>query len=349
MLFGLLVAIHEFGHFITAKLSGVRVNEFSIGMGPAIFKKKKGETLYSLRILPFGGYCAMEGEDGESEDPRAFGACPVLKRILIVLAGSFMNLLMGFIVLFFVFLPDSKWSIPVVDNIITEDNGVVSEEKLEENMLHPGDEILSVNNYSVYLAQDIGIGFSRDDGDGVHEILVLRDGKEKIISGMTVPSDEGTDESEKETSDVNEQNKQSYKIALKEEKSSFFGKLKYTAQNGFNLVRLVFVGVGDLLSGSVSKDEISGPVGIGKVMAETAEADMSMLWYLFAFISINLGIMNLLPLPALDGGRFIFLLIELITGKKVPPKYEAIVHAVGLILLLGLMAFVTFNDIINIF
>ncbi|MBQ6845913.1 MAG: site-2 protease family protein [Oscillospiraceae bacterium] len=344
----MLVAIHEFGHFITAKLSGVKVNEFSIGMGPAIFKKQKGETLYSLRIFPFGGYCAMEGEDKESQDPRAFGSAHILKRILIVVAGSLMNLLMGFLVLLFVFMPVDRWPVPVVDTIVTE-------EQLEENMLHPGDEIVSVNDYNVYLFQDINIGITRDDGDNLHDIVVIRDGKEKLLSGIQFTQDDSNEtknenEGEKpEASESSEEDNKGYEIEFKTEESSFFGKIKYTAQNGVNLVRLVFVGVGDLVSGSVSKDDISGPIGIGKVMAETAEADMLSLWYLFAFISINLGIMNLLPLPALDGGRLIFLLIELIFRKKVPPKYEAIVHAVGLILLLGLMVLVTFNDVINIF
>lgn len=336
-MFGLLIAIHEFGHFITAKLSGVKVNEFSIGMGPAIFKKQMGETLYSLRILPFGGYCAMEGEDRESDDPRAFGSCHVLKRILIVLAGSLMNLLMGFLVLLFVFMPVKEWVVPVVDSVGTN-------VELPENMLHQGDEIVSVNDYNVYLAQDINIGLTRDDGDGLHDIVVIRDGEEKLLSGVRFAGDPA-----EENTQGDETAKKGYEIILKTQESTFFGKLKYTAQNGMNLVRLVFVGVGDLLSGSVSKDELSGPVGIGKVMAETAKADMTSLWYLFAFISINLGIMNLLPLPALDGGRFVFLLIELIFRKKVPAKYEGIVHAIGLILLLGLMAFVTFNDIVKIF
>lgn len=338
----MLVAIHEFGHFITAKLSGVRVNEFSIGMGPAIFTTKnkqnrKSETVYSLRLLPFGGYCAMEGEDGESDDPRAFGSCHVLKRIMIVLAGSFMNLLMGLFVLLLVFMPLKRWPIPTIATIETQN-------ELPENMLHPGDEIVSVNGYSVYLVQDVNIGLTRDDGDGRHDIEVIRDGNEVLLPGISFT--ETAENTDGETAEVTDKG---YEITFEAEESTFFGKLKYTAQNGFNLVRLVFVGVGDLLSGSVSKDEISGPIGIGKVMAETAEADMPSLWYLFAFISINLGIMNLLPLPALDGGRFIFLLIELIFRKKVPPKYEAIVHGIGLILLLGLMAFVTFNDVINIF
>ncbi len=290
----------------------------------------------------------MEGEDGESDDPRAFGSCHILKRILIVLAGSLMNLLMGLFVLLLVFMPLKRWPVPTIATI-------ESQNELPENMLHPGDEIISVNGYSVYLVQDVNIGLTRDDGDGLHDITVIRDGKEKVLSNISFletinnESESVSEENSDEQTESKVEEQRGYGISFKTEESTFFGKLKYTAQNGYNLVRLVFVGVGDLLSGSVSKDEISGPIGIGKVMAETAEADMTSLWYLFAFISINLGIMNLLPLPALDGGRFIFLLIELIFRKKVPPKYEAIVHAVGLILLLGLMAFVTFNDVINIF
>lgn len=279
----------------------------------------------------------MEGEDEESDDPRAFGSCHVIKRIAIVLAGSFMNLLMGFLVLLFVFMPLRQWPVPIVDNI-------EEAQSLPENTLHPDDEIVEVNGYNVYLLQDINIGLTRDDGDGAHDITVIRNGEEKVLHGVRFAEASGTaSDAEKSES------AKGYTIEFKVEEASFFGKLKYTAQNGVNLVRLVFVGVGDLLSGSVSKDELSGPVGIGKMMAETAEADMPSLWYLFAFISINLGVMNLLPLPALDGGRFIFLLIELIFRKKVPAKYEAIVHGIGLVALLGLMAYVTFNDIVKIF
>lgn len=333
LLFGALVAIHELGHFITAKLSGVKVNEFAIGMGPAIFKKKLGETIYALRILPFGGFCAMEGEDSESKDPRAFGAQPVFYRMLIVLAGSAMNLLGGFVVLALVFAPIKEWYTPTVDSVGTD---VVT----DGNTLHAGDTIKAIGDYNVYIYSDIMVGLTRGGENGKYDIDVIRDGKRITLTDVTLTS------SEEEASDTDGEAKV---ITFRTEKDSFVGKTKYILQNGFNLVRLVKVGLVDLISGSVSKDEISGPVGIGKMMADTAKTSMSSLWHLLAFISINLGVMNLLPIPALDGGRFVFLLFEAIFRKPVPPKYEAYVHGVGIVILLLLMLLVTFNDILKLF
>lgn len=328
LLFGALVAIHEFGHFITAKLSGVRVNEFAVGMGPAIIKKQIGETLYSLRILPFGGFCAMEGEDSESEDPRAFGSRPVIFRILIVTAGSIMNLLAGFLVLALVFAPVKEWYIPTVANV-----SAPSGTEISENSLLAGDRITAVDGYNVYLYNDIFVGLSRSGGD-THSIEVVRDGEKRMLENVKL-----TQSSEKS----------GYEIEFATEHTSFFKKIKYVSQNGMNLVRLVKVGLFDLVSGSVSKDDLSGPVGIGKIMVDTAKTSMPSLWYLLAFISINLGIMNLLPLPALDGGRLVFLLIELVFGKAVPAKYEGYVHGAGLVILMLLMLFITYNDIVKLF
>lgn len=329
-LFGVLIAVHEFGHFITAKLSGVRVNEFAIGMGPAVFKKQIGETLYALRILPFGGYCAMEGEDSESEDPRAFSSRPLLPRMLIVLAGSVMNLIAGFLVLAIVFAPVSEWQTPVVEKINFDG-------EITENMLSPGDVIKSVNGYDVYIFSDIQMGLMRGEEDGAHSFEVIRDGEMKTLSNLRFQKEESD-------SDL-----KGYTVEFAIEKTSFFGKAKFVFRNGVNLVRLVFVGLSDLISGNVSADEMSGPIGIGKVMVDTAKISLNSLFYLLAFISINLGVMNLLPLPALDGGRFFFLLIEMIFRKPVPAKYEAIVHMAGFILLMLLMLLITYNDIVKLF
>lgn len=332
LLFGALVAVHEFGHFITAKLSGVRVNEFAIGMGPAIFKKKFGETLYALRIFPFGGYCAMEGEDGGSDDPRSFSKSPVLSRLLIIVAGSFMNLIAGFLVLSFIFAPIKEWYTPTVSKV---NSGF---EVTEKNLL-PGDTIKSVDGYNVYLYNDIYTGLMRGADDGVYDIVVLRDGEKVELSGLSFRYGETSETKAQENEGT---------IEFVTEKTSFLGKIKYTFQNGVNLVRLVFVGLSDLITGNVSKDEMSGPVGIGKMMVDTAKTSFLSLWYLLAFISINLGIMNLLPLPALDGGRLFFIVIELICGKPVPPKYEGYVHVAGFVLLMALMIFVTYNDIVKL-
>lgn len=330
LLFGALVAVHEFGHFITAKLSGVRVNEFSIGMGPALVKKQFGETLYSLRVLPFGGFCAMEGEDAASDDPRAFNSRPVLYRILIVLAGSIMNLIAGFVVLAIVFAPIRQWYTPTVSSIETKS-------QMPDNSLRAGDTVKAVDGYNVYIYSDIFVGLSRGGEDGAYDIEVIRDGESVMLQDVRFL------ETGEESSDSG------YTINFVMEDTSFLGKTKYVAQNAINLVRLVKVGLVDLLTGAVSRDDLSGPIGIGKMMVDTAKTSMSSLWYLLAFISINLGVMNLLPLPALDGGRFVFLVVELIRGKPVSPKYEGYIHAAGLAILMLLMVFVTYNDLIKIF
>lgn len=329
LLFGLLVAVHEFGHFITAKLTGVRVNEFAIGMGPAILKKQGKETLYALRLLPFGGYCAMEGENGDSDDARAFTARPLWARLIIVVAGSFMNLIAGFLVLFILFIPIKEWATPTIES-------VSSETAVSEQSLMPGDTVKEVDGYRVYLFGDIQTGMLRGAEDGEYDITVLRDGKEIELRGLRFVQGEAAENT-------------GSRIEFRIEKSTFLGKMKYTFQNGVNLVRLVFVGLSDLLSGGVSKDDMAGPVGIGKMMADTAKVSMSSLWYLLAFISINLGVMNLLPLPALDGGRLLFIVFELIFRKPVPQKFEGYVHAAGFVLLMLLMVFVTYNDIVRIF
>ncbi|MBQ9986658.1 MAG: site-2 protease family protein [Oscillospiraceae bacterium] len=326
------MAIHEFGHFITAKMSGVRVNEFAIGMGPAILKKQFGETVYSLRLLPFGGFCAMEGEDSASDDPRAFGTKNVWKRILIVVAGSVMNLIAGFVVLALVFAPIESWYTTTVSSV--GDNPAL----LEENSLLPGDTVRAIDGYRVHLYSDIFVGISRGGENGIYDIEVLRNGEKLMLEDVRLYN--GTSEEGQGSGNI---------IKFEIEDSSFFGKLEYTALNAVNIVRLVKVGLVDLISGSVSKDDISGPVGIGKMMADTAKTSMSSLWYLLAFLSINLGVMNLLPFPALDGGRLVFLVFELIFRKPVPPKYEGFIHAAGLILLMLVMVFVTYNDIVKIF
>ena len=219
--FGILVIVHEFGHFITAKRGGVQVNEFWIGMGPTLLKKQHNGTLYCLKLLPFGGACVMEGEDGESENERAFGKASLPRRMLIGL------------------------------NFAEQPNSI-----------------------------------------GMH--------------------------------------------------------LNMAARTSVNYARLVWSSLGMLVTGQVGVDQLSGPVGVAEVMASTARYSISAFLQLVAFISINLGVMNLLPLPALDGGRLVFLLIEAVRRKPVPPKYEGYIHAAGLMLLLALMVYVTGQDILRI-
>ncbi len=326
----MLVALHEFGHFITAKRAGVRVNEFAIGMGPAILKKQVGETLYALRIIPLGGYCAMEGEDGDSEDLEgSFQTKPILSRIIIIAAGSIMNLLIGILILAIAFAPIKGWTTTTVSNVA---------DHIEE--LQTGDKIIKVDDYKIHLINDFMLQLERGDNKPVYDITVIRNGGKLLLEDVRL---------EQKEMEVDGETRLAYGIGFEIENSSFWGKTKYVFQNAYNLVRLVKVSLVDLITGRAGVRDLSGPIGIGSMMVSTAKQSMSSLWYLLALVSINLGIMNLLPIPALDGGRLLFLIVELIRRKPINPKYEGWVHAAGFILLILLMLFVTFNDILKIF
>lgn len=340
--FGVLIASHELGHFLTAKACGVKVLEFSIGMGPALVKKQRGETTYSLRLLPIGGFCSMEGEDELTEDPRAFTRAPVWKRFLILIAGSFMNLLVGFIVVIIVF-SGSRW---YVGSTITE---------LEETFpyggeegLMVGDEILSINGHGVWYSEDFTTYMSRA-GSAPVDIRLRRDG------GIVRLRDFPLQKTEYETEDGTVLR---YGITFNLIEAGPWDNFKYACYSTWNFVRLVEMGLEDLLTGNVGLRDMSGVVGIvdtisevGQQSATASDAALNIA-YLCAFIAVNLAVMNMLPIPALDGGRVFCLLIlsaiEAVTKKKLNPKYEAYVHAAGLVLLLGLMAVVMVNDIVRI-
>ena len=329
-LFGLLIALHEFGHFITAKLSGVRVNEFSIGMGPAILKKQVGDTLYALRIIPLGGYCAMEGEDGENTtSDDSFQTKPILSRIIIIAAGSIMNLIVGVLILACVFAPVEAWTSTTLTTV---------DEYVDE--LLPGDKIVKIDDYRVILFNDVPMQLERGRNKPNYDITVLRNGEKIFLEDVELKKHEVS---------YNGQKQMGYGLSFEIEESSLSGKTKFVFLNAYNLVRLVKVSLADLITGNAGINDLSGPIGIGSMMVDTAKQSFSSLWYLLALVSINLGIMNLLPIPALDGGRLLFLLIELIRRKPISPKYESWVHAAGFILLILLMVFVTFNDIFKLF
>lgn len=322
--------MHELGHFITAKLSGVRVNEFAVGMGPAIFKKQMGETLYALRIIPFGGYCAMEGEDGQNtESPDSFQSKPLILRIMIVVAGPIMNVLVGVIVLAFVFAPVQQWVTPTITQVEPSVMG-----------LQAGDRITKIDNYNIILFNDIYMGLDRGDKKPNYDVQVERNGEKVLLENVKLAPHKVME---------NGKEQMRYGLTFATEQSSFWGKTKYVFQNTYNLIRLVKVGLVDLFTGRAGTKDLAGPIGIGEVMVDAAKQSLSSLWFLVALISVNLGIMNLLPLPALDGGRLLFLLIEAVRRKPVNPKYENWVHATGFVLLMLLMVFVTFNDIVRIF
>lgn len=340
LIFGILIAVHEFGHFSVAKLCGVKVNEFSIGMGPALWKKQKDETLYSLRAVPLGGYCAMEGEDEDSGDPRAFVVQPAWKRILILCAGSFNNFLLGLMVIFFLYLGASAFVSPTIESFVP---GCPYE---SEEGLQVGDRFIKINGHRIFQYYDVSDFL--DKGNGVYNLVLERDGSRVVLNdfAMTRRLYEG-------------QSRELFGFNFGYEEATFPVKIRYSWDTAMEFGRMVWMGLSQLVHGEVGLKEMSGPVGIVDLMAETGESAESTsdavydILYLGAFIAINLAIMNMLPIPALDGGRIFLLLvtliIEAITRKKLNPRYEAWIHAGGMALLLALMAVIMFNDILKLF
>ena len=341
LLFSFLIFIHELGHFLAAKASGVRVNEFSMFMGPAIFKKQVGDTLYALRCIPIGGYCAMEGEDEDTDDPHSFQKAAWWKRLIILAAGSFMNLLAGFVIFAIVFAPAKQFVVPVIDSV---DPGCTI---VREGGLQVGDEFLELDGEKIHVRSDISIVLQLNPGD-THDIVVKRDGQKLVFNDYLM---------EKHLFPGEETER--YGINFGVVDATFGKKVEYTWKSGLNVVRSVRLSLQMLLSGQAGLRDMSGPVGIVQMMSDTAEASDTTrdailnVLYIGGFLAINLAVMNMLPIPALDGGRVVGLLlttaIEGITRKKLNPKYEGYIHAVGMILLLILMAVILFKDIFVIF
>lgn len=332
LLFGVLIIIHELGHFLTARLFNVTVNEFSIGMGPKILSKKssKSRTVYSLRLFPIGGYVSMEGEDEESESDGAFCKKPVWQRMIITAAGSASNLLIGIIVMTILCS-----STQLVSNTI----GEFQENAVSIEFLEIGDEIVKIGNINTYTANDVVYGVNRY-GKVPTEIIVLRNG-ERIATTVMF--------------DTVIQNGHVFgkvdfllytEDSLKD--GGLFTILKHSLAQSRLMIRMVVDSLYDLITGEYGINDMSGPVGITEVVSNAAKEDNGSVWFYFVLIAMNLGVMNMLPFPALDGGRIFFMIIELIARKPIPQKIEAIIHFIGMSLLLLLMVFITFKDIIKL-
>lgn len=341
LLFSLLIFVHELGHFIAAKLSGVQVNEFSMFMGPALVKWQRGETLYSVRCIPIGGYCAMEGEDEDTDNPHSFQKAAWWKRLIILVAGAATNFVVGFLLLAITFAPAQQINVPVIEGV-TEGCTVVSEAGL-----HVGDRILEVDGEKIYMSSDFSMILSLNPGD-VHDVVVERNGQKVELNDFYMqkhlfPGEES----------------ERYGLNFGSEPLTFGGKIKYTWLETINVVRTVRLSLQMLLTGKAGIKDMTGPVGIVQIMSQTAAASKTYmaaiinLLYFGGFIAINLAVMNMLPIPALDGGRVVGLLlttaIEAVIHRKIDSKYEGYIHGVGMILLLGLMAVVMFKDIFTIF
>ena len=331
--FGMLVIVHEFGHFITAKRGGVQVNEFWIGMGPTLLKKEHNGTLYCLKLLPFGGACVMEGEDEESESEHAFGKASLPRRMLIVAAGALMNFLVGFLIVLAVIQPNGPnggYIVSTIDSVNPASTAAAA------GGLQAGDEILEVDGYNILMRSDFEIALARG-ADTTYEVVVRRDGEKITLPAVTLePTIEGED------------GRKMIGLTFAEQPDSIGMHINMAVRTSVNYARMVWASLGMLVTGQVGVDQLSGPVGVAEVMATTASYSIAAFLQLVAFISINLGVMNLLPLPALDGGRLVFLILEGIRHKPVPAKYEGYIHAAGLMLLLALMVYVTGQDILRI-
>ena len=338
LVFGLIIAIHELGHFLVAKACNVKINQFAIGMGPAILKKQKGETLYALRLFPIGGYVAMEGEDESSDDGRAFNKKKVSQRIAITVAGAVMNILLGIIVVLIITIMSK--------NILTTEISKFGENSVSsQNGLQVNDKIVKVNGMNIFTDMDLSYKLQNDE-DGIYNMQVIRDGKKVDLENVKF----------KQTVGENGKNSIAIDFYVKDTPKNIVSVTAYSFKKTASIGRLIWISLGDLVSGKYKLNDLSGPVGIVNAIGTTIKPAIAIsvyqivqnLLFLVAFITINVGIFNLLPLPALDGGRIVFLIIEAIRGKPVKPEHEGIVHFVGLALLLGMMVIVSFNDIANI-
>lgn len=338
LILGLIVTVHEFGHFICAKLSGIKVLEFSVGMGPRLLKLGKGETEYSLRLIPFGGYCSMEGEDDDSGSSRSFRKQSVWKRIIVLFAGAFMNFVLGFVaVIAMTATEDSVPTMQIKGFAGKRENGSVEyyAESYKSGLRH-NDIIVEMDDMHIFTTTDLSYMLGSAP---VHDVEVMRDGERVHIDDVKFGNtlDGGTVD-----------------FALVYKDKNIGNVIAYSAKDCFSLGRLVWIATRDLITGKYKAQDLSGPVGVVSTIGQTAQMGENIkekilsLLYLTALISINIGLFNLLPIPGLDGGRLLFCFIEIIRRKPVKPEHEGYVHFAGMILLFGIMIFATYNDIVRL-
>lgn len=331
IVFGVLVFIHEFGHFMTARICGVTVKEFAIGMGPKLvsWNSKKYETKYALRLLPIGGFVSMEGEDEASEDDNAFCNKSIWKRMLIVLAGPAMNLILGFVLMTVLVFMQGTLASTVVAEF---QEGATSNE-----VLQVGDEILSVDGTRVHTGNDMVYEIMNQGYEPI-DIVVRRNGEKITLENVTFPSMEdsgvtfGT-----------------YDFIPYAEETNLPNLCKHAFWRSVSNVKMVYDSLIGLVTGRYGMEAVSGPVGVAEVVGDAAKMGLDNFLYIVTVLSVNLGVFNLIPFPALDGGRFLFLAIEGIRRKPINRDVEGYINFVGLLLLFGLMIFVTIKDVLKLF
>lgn len=336
LIFSVLVIFHELGHFLLAKKNGIYVKEFTLGLGPTLFGFKKGETRYCLKLLPFGGSCVMMGEDEESDDERAFNNKSVWARIAVVAAGPIFNFILAFI-LSLIIIGSVGYDAPVV-------NGLIEDFPASEAGMKPGDKIVKMNNDNILVYREISLYVNLHQGESV-DVVYERDGKKHEVTLEPKLDEESGN----------------YYLGFSGGGMRTKGNILETIKYGFfeveYWIETTFKSLGMMIGGKVSADDVSGPVGIVNAIGDTYEQSKEDgAFYVFLnmlnmsiLLSANLGVMNLLPIPALDGGRLVFLIIEAIRRKPISRDKEGMVHFVGLVILLLLMVVILFNDIRKLF
>lgn len=332
LVFSLLILSHEAGHFFTALWAKIKVHEFSIGMGPALFKHEGKRCRFCIRAFPIGGFVQLEGEDGESDDENAFNKKPRWKRFLVLVMGAVMNIVMGFLLICCINAATSAFPTTVVAQF--DENATSSVSGLQE-----GDKILSIEGYRIYSYMDISYALSRDSKAETFDLTVQRNGEKILLEDVQFPKIEDETYGSFYNTD----------FKVYGEKRSVLSVLRYSFGYTISISRSIYSFVGSIFTMKADYNQVSGPVGTATVIGKSATLGLSSLLLVIALISINLGIMNLLPFPALDGGRILLLLIEAIRRKPLSPKIETVLNGVGFALLMGLMLVVTLKDIVGLF
>ena len=340
VIFGIIILIHEFGHFAAAKLCGIRVNKFALGMGPCLLKKQWGETEYSVRLFPIGGFCAMEGEDAESDSSSAFGNKPVWQRMIVVLAGAFMNIVLGFIVIVVLTCMDTSVPTTVIDSFHTASESASEYSASSYDCgLREGDKIIEIDGMDIMTVKDLQYALISSENDS-YDLVVKRNGERTELNDVVFK--------DKSTGSLVD-------FYIKAHKKTPLNVLSYSAKDTVSTAKLVWLSLKDLVTGKYGFKDLSGPVGLVDAIGDAADSGINIkesvmsLFSLTSLITINLGIFNLLPIPGLDGGRFIFLVVEAIRRKPVKPELEGAVHLIGMALLMLLIIAVTFSDIKKLF
>ena len=326
LIFGLIVFIHEFGHFITAKLFGVTVHEFAIGMGPKLFGKQKGDTFYSVRLIPMGGYVKMEGEDEDSDSEGAFSKKKPWQRFIILFAGAFMNLVLGFSLLVTYNAVDPNLTAIPTMEVVALQEGMGA----EKAGILPGDVIVKVDGSRIHTHLDLNLALNEKESVSV---LVDRGGEKMNFSVPVTVVD----------------NRALLGFSRNTREKTIGNLISYSYFEAFSIVKMTYQSFFGMFTGSVSVDQMSGPVGIVNEIGTAVKSGFLDVLFIALLISLNLGVVNLLPFPALDGGRIVFVLWEIITRKKVKPEHEGIIHFIGFVLLILLVLYVTKNDIVRLF